>query len=73
MVDPLQGYASLANARILLQRLADPRLTPRVSGEVRKEARALLRNYPAAEELAQMVGSYRSRQPLAADGADASA
>ena len=73
MVDRLQGYASLVNARILLQRLTDPRLTPRVPGEVRKEARALLRNYPVAEELAQMVGSYRGRQPLAADGADVSA
>jgi hypothetical protein len=42
-----QEFAAIVNARLLLQRLVDPQLTPRVPRDIRAEARALLRWLPA--------------------------
>lgn len=41
-----QQVSAVVAARNFLLRLTDPALTPRVSGDVRGEARALLRHYP---------------------------
>jgi hypothetical protein len=51
-----QEFAAIINARLLLQRLSDPRLTPRVSRDVRVEARSLLRWLPRPEALREKVG-----------------
>ena len=42
-----QELAAVLNARSLLLRLCDHRLTPRVPGAVRSEARALMRWFPS--------------------------
>lgn len=47
----VQEVAAVLQARVLLQRLADHHLTPRVPREVRAEARALLRWFPRPERL----------------------
>lgn len=47
----LQEIAAIVQARVLLQRLSDHRLTPRIPREVRAEARALLRWFPRPEAL----------------------
>jgi hypothetical protein len=59
MTEPLssQEYASVANARLLLQRLSDCRLTPRIPLEIRREAMALLRRFPRPERLAELSQS----------------
>jgi hypothetical protein len=65
-----QEFAALVSARLLLQRLSDPRLTPRVPLEVRSEARALLRWMPRPEELREKVGPiapYRARPRVSPD------
>jgi hypothetical protein len=51
-----QEFAAIVNARLLLQRLGDPQLTPRIPREVRAEARALLRWLPRREMLRKKVG-----------------
>lgn len=48
---PVQQVSSVVATRDFLLRLTQPRITPRVPGEVRREARALLRHYPIAERL----------------------
>lgn len=48
---PIQQVAAVVATRDFLLRLSDPRATRRVPGEVRKEARALLRHFPIAETL----------------------
>lgn len=47
----VQEVAAVLQARVLLQKLADHRLTPRVPREIRAEARALLRWFPRPERL----------------------
>lgn len=47
----VQEVAAVLQARTLLLRLSDHRLTPRIPREVRAEARALLRWFPGAERL----------------------
>lgn len=49
-----QEYASIANARLLLQRLSDCRLTPRIPREIRRESMALLRRFPQPGRLAEL-------------------
>lgn len=43
--------AALANARWLLNQISSSRLTKRVPGEIRKQARAILRGFPDYERL----------------------
>lgn len=60
----VQEVAAVLQARVLLQRLADHRLTPRVPREVRAEARALLRWFPRPERLRPVLegSAYLHRQ-----------
>lgn len=57
-------------ARMLLARLIDPELTPRVPRAIRSEARALLRWFPQAEQLRPVLagpaflGAVPSPRPL---------
>jgi hypothetical protein len=57
-------------ARMLLARLIDPELTPRVPRAIRSEARALLRWFPQAEQLRPVLagpaflGAAPSPRPL---------
>lgn len=46
-----QRVAAMIATRDFLLRLTQPQETPRVPGEVRKEARSLLRHYPLSEAL----------------------
>ena len=46
---------AITGARSLLLKLVDPSQTPRVPGEVRREARALLRFYPPSHQLKPLV------------------
>lgn len=48
---PAQQVSAVVATRDFLLRLTQPQATPRVPGEVRREARALLRHYPLAERL----------------------
>ena len=48
---PAQQVASVVAARDFLLRLTDTKETPRIPREVRREARALLRHYPIADQL----------------------
>jgi hypothetical protein len=48
---PTQQIASVVAARDFLLRLTDTKETPRIPREVRREARALLRHYPIADQL----------------------
>lgn len=48
---PMQQAAAVVATRDFLLRLSDPQATRRVPGEVRKEARALLRHFPIADAL----------------------
>lgn len=48
---PAQQVSAVLATRDFLYRLSSPQLTPRVSGAVRGEARALLRHYPLSEAL----------------------
>lgn len=48
---PTQQVSAVVATRDFLLRLTQPQATPRVPGEVRREARALLRHYPPAERL----------------------
>jgi len=47
----VQEVAAVLQARVLLHRLSDHRLTPRIPREIRAEARALLRWFPRPERL----------------------
>lgn len=48
---PLQQVSSVVATRDFLLRLINPKVTPRIPREVRREARALLRHYPPADQL----------------------
>ena len=48
---PRQQVSAVVATRDFLLRLTDHRLTPRVPGDVRGEARALLRHYPLPDRL----------------------
>lgn len=48
---PLQQVAAVVATRDFLLRISDPHATRRVPGEIRKEARALLRHFPVADKL----------------------
>lgn len=52
---PMQQVAAVVATRDFLLRLSDPHATKRVPGEVRKEARALLRHFPTAERLRPLL------------------
>jgi hypothetical protein len=60
----VQEYAAMANARTLLQRLSDPRLTPRIPREIRREAMALLRWFPKRDRLIDIL---QDEEDLAAE------
>ena len=65
-----QEFAAIVNARLLLQRLTDPQLTPRVPRYVRAEARALLRWLPRPEVLREKTGPiapYRASPRVSPD------
>lgn len=48
---PSQQVSAVVATRDFLLRLTQTKVTPRVPGEVRREARALLRHYPLPERL----------------------
>ena len=48
---PSQQVSAVVSTRDFLLRLIDTKETPRIPREVRREARALLRHYPIAEQL----------------------
>ncbi len=52
---PKQQVAAVVATRDFLLRLTQPSETHRVPGEVRKEARALLRHYPLADLLRPLL------------------
>ncbi len=52
---PIQQVAAVVATRDFLLRLSDPHATRRVPGEVRKEARALLRHFPPADRLRPLL------------------
>jgi hypothetical protein len=52
---PMQQVAAVVATRDFLLRLTQPSETHRVPGEVRKEARALLRHYPVADVLKPLL------------------
>lgn len=52
---PRQKITSVVAVRDLLWRLSDHRMTPRVPGAIRGEARALLRHYPPSTELRPLL------------------
>lgn len=52
---PAQQVAAVVATRDFLLRLTQPSETHRVPGEVRKEARALLRHYPMADVLRPLL------------------
>lgn len=59
-VSGLQQVSAVLNARELLVRLSDSRLTPRVPREIRSEARALLRNFPISQRLRPVLEGQAS-------------
>jgi len=63
---PMQQVAAVVATRDFLLRLSDPDATKRVPGEVRKEARALLRHFPIAERLRPVLqeGLQKQEEPL---------
>ena len=58
----MQQVASVVASRDFLLRLSDPHATKRVPGEVRKEARALLRHFPTAEKLRPLLQEALQRE-----------
>ena len=48
---PLQQVTAVVATRDFLLRLIDTKETPRIPREVRREARALLRHFPPADQL----------------------
>ena len=48
---PLQQVTAVVATRDFLLRLTDTKETPRIPREVRREARALLRHFPPADQL----------------------
>jgi len=56
-----QQVSSVVAARDFLLRLTQSKETPRVPGEVRREARALLRHYPIASRLRPVLEEGLSR------------
>lgn len=59
---PLQQISAVIAAREFLARLSAPSAMPRVSREIRGEARALLRHYPAAERLRPVLEAGLQQQ-----------
>lgn len=59
---PLQQVAAVVATRDFLLRLSDPRVTKRVPGEMRKEARALLRHFPPSETLKPVLEAGLKRR-----------
>lgn len=59
---PMQQVAAVVASRDFLLRLSDPHVTKRVPGEVRKEARALLRHFPTAEKLRPLLQEALQRE-----------
>lgn len=58
----MQQVAAVVASRDFLLRLSDPHATKRVPGEVRKEARALLRHFPTAEKLRPLLQEALQRE-----------
>jgi hypothetical protein len=52
---PIQQVNAIVATRDFLLRLTSPAQTRRVPGEIRREARALLRHYPVAERLRPLL------------------
>ena len=52
---PMQQVNAMVATRDFLLRLTNPAETRRVPGEIRREARALLRHYPVAERLRPLL------------------
>jgi hypothetical protein len=61
---PMQQVAAVVATRDFLLRLTQPSETHRVPGEVRKEARALLRHYPAADVLRPLLAKGLEKSNL---------
>ena len=57
-----QRVAAVVATRDFLLRLSSPHATPRIPREVRREARALLRHYPLAGELREILNSAYSEK-----------
>lgn len=53
----MQAAAAVLESRAFLYRLTQHKLTPRVPGPVRMEARALLRQFPEIVVLAPLLGA----------------
>lgn len=51
MTLPYERFNSLVSARTFLEALLDPKRTPRVPKEIRREARWRLKHYPSGYEL----------------------
>lgn len=49
--NPMQQVSAVVATRDFLLRLTNTKESPRVPGEIRREARALLRHFPIASEL----------------------
>jgi hypothetical protein len=64
----VQQVSAVLNTRELLLRLVDTKRTPRVPREIRAEARALLRSFPASHVLRPVLEGESSlvnpRRPL---------
>ena len=58
----MQQVAAVVATRDFLLRLSDPHATKRVPGEVRKEARALLRHFPPGETLKPVLEAGLKRR-----------
>lgn len=60
--NPRQQLTAVIATRDFLLRLTKPQETPRVPGDVRGEARALLRHYPLPERLRPILEDGLNRQ-----------
>lgn len=65
MTLPYERKNAVTRTEDFLVRLCDPKQTPRVPSEIRKEARGLLKHYPtsyymelAAEQAPKVFGDY---------------
>lgn len=65
MTLPYERKNTVTRTEDFLVRLCDPKQTPRVPSEIRKEARGLLKHYPtsyymelAAEQAPKVFGDY---------------
>ena len=67
---PQQQISSVVATRDFLLRVADHRQTPRVPGDVRGEARALLRHYPLPDRLRPILEQALLPPPRSAETMD---